>query len=70
VAVLLALALAAATAASAASPDAAAPGPGVATGAATARAEIIRLEQVASPPPGEPELLRQIEPKSRQIAFF
>jgi len=67
VAVLLALALAATPAASA---DAAAPRPVVATVAATARAEIIRLEPVASPPPGEPVLLRQIEPRNRQIAFF
>jgi len=70
VAVLLTLALVATPAASAVSADAAAPRPVVATVAATARAEIIRLEPVASPPPGEPALLRQIEPKSRQIAFF
>ena len=63
-AVLLALALAAASA------DAVAPRPQVATATAEARVEIIKLEPIAAPKPGEPVLLRQVDRERRQVAFY
>jgi hypothetical protein len=64
VAVLLALALAAAPT------DVAAPRPVATSASATARVEIIRLEPVAPPPPGEPALLRQVDRERRQVEFY
>ena len=63
-AALLALALAAAPA------DAAAPRPVLASVTASARVEIVKLEPVAAPAPGEPLLLRQVDRERRQVAFY
>ena len=62
-AVLLALALIAA-------PAPLPPRPVVVAASATARVEIIRLEPVIAPPPGEPVLLRQVDRERRQVAFY
>ena len=59
-----------AVALAAAPADVAAPRPVLASVTAGARVEIVKLEPVAAPAPGEPVLLRQVDRERRQVAFY